>query len=798
MLPDVLARCLTAVSTLGVLTGGLVFLAACGHPDGHAEHTGPGHEHRVEAADAVVAPAGHREPAASTRAMVERLERLAEEVDHPFNPYARSAVRVAYLRERMEEESDLGEELRLRFLLGKELLSEGSTMAAINEFYQVFAILYPNREHVHPETLLEAWQYLALANLRHGEVQNCLHHHDAESCIFPIAGGGIHRLAEGSRAAIAVYLPLLEAFPDDLSSRYLLNVAYMTLGEYPEGVPGQWRIPPETFASPIDFPRFENIAGGLGIDVDARAGGVVMEDLNGNGLLDLVVSSYGLRDQIRVFLNDGAGGFIDHTAASGLTGITGGLNLVHADSTNNGLPDILVLRGGWEREFGRTPNSLLRNDGGGTFTDVTEEAGLLDFHPTQTAAWADFNNNGRLDLFVGREALLVPGERPGEYRWEGAAGALYRNNGDGTFTDVAAEVGLDVKGYIKAAVWGDYDNDGFMDLFLSNMQGHNYLFRNLGPDGQGHWRFEEVAERAGVHLPVESFTSWWFDYNNNGQLDLFVSGYSATRLGGSLVSRDAALDLLGREREAERLWLYENQGDGTFRDVTAERGLDHVVYTMGANYGDLEGNGWPDIYLGSGEPDFHGIVPNRMFRNDRGRGFQDVTEAGGFGHLQKGHGVAFGDLNHSGALDVYAVIGGVADSDTYPNVLFENPGFGNRWLSVELVGVEAPRTPIGARIEAVIVEGGETRSVFSHLHSGGSFGSAPFRRHLGLGRADRIERLVVRWPGRSGEQVFRDPPFDAAIRIVQGEERFEVLERPSFDYRKDAAVGHEHQRHGGH
>ncbi len=723
------------------------------------------------------------EVAASTRAMARLLAEQAERNESRENPYARSRVRIAAYEERIAAATMIGEELELRFFLAKELLKDGRSRDAVHEFLRVFSVLYENHERVPPEELLEVWKYLALANLRHGEVENCLHHHSRQSCIFPIAGEGVHLLPQGSRAAIAVYQSLLKQFPDDLSSRYLLNVAYMTLGQYPHGVPPQWLIPPDRFASEHPFPEFRDVASKLGVDVNALAGGVVVEDLNGDGFLDLVVSSYSLRDQLRVFLHDGKGGFVDATPQSGLEGITGGLNLIHADYNNDGRPDILVLRGGWEADFGQAPNSLLRNDGDGHFTDVTEEAGLLAYFPTQTAAWGDYNNDGHLDLFVGNESMLRPKAEGGGGQLDDNPCALYLNLGNGRFIDVAPELGVAVRGYIKAALWGDYDNDGFLDLFLSNMQGHNLLFRNLGPDETGKWRFVEVAEKAGVQRPVESFTSWFFDYNNDGWLDLFVAGYSATRVGETLVARDTAIEYLGLPREAERLWLYENQRDGTFRDVTAERGLDHVVYTMGANYGDLDGDGFPEIYLGSGEPDFHGITPNRMFRNDAGRRFQDVTTAGGFGHLQKGHGVAFADFDNDGDADVYLVVGGVADSDTYPNALFENPGFNQPWLSVELVGTASPRTPIGARIEVQVESEAGVRSIFSYVYSGGSFGAGPFRRLIGLAGASGIRQLTVTWPGRSGIQTFQNIPLNTALRVVQGEPNWERRDLPHRPFR---------------
>ncbi len=203
--------------------------------------------------------------------------------------------------------------------------------------------------------------------------------------------------------------------------------------------------------------------------------------------------------------------------------MTGGLNLIQGDYDNDGFVDVLVLRGGWLGKDGRFPNSLLRNNGDGTFTDVTEQAGLLSFHPTQTAAWFDYNNDGWLDLFIGNES--VPGS--------GAVDPceLYRNNGDGTFTECAAQNGVAITDWIKAVASGDYDNDGRPDLYLSSLTGPNRLLRNDGPAGADRaagapWRFTDVAREAGVTEPLKSFPCWFFDYDNDGWLDLLVTGYS--------------------------------------------------------------------------------------------------------------------------------------------------------------------------------------------------------------------------------------------------------------------------------
>src|SRR5205823_12247590 len=171
-------------------------------------------------------------------------------------------------------------------------------------------------------------------------------------------------------------------------------------------VPQKWRIPPQVFTSEYNLKRFHDIAGGLGLDLNQLSGGTTIEDFDNDGYLDIMVSSVGAGDQLRLFHNNGDGTFTDRTKEAGLIGETGGLNILQTDYNNDGFPDVLILRGAWFGSHGHWPLSLLRNNGDGTFTDVTEQAGLLRFHPTQTAVWFDYNGDGWLVLFVGYESRL--------------------------------------------------------------------------------------------------------------------------------------------------------------------------------------------------------------------------------------------------------------------------------------------------------------------------------------------------------------------------------------------------------
>ncbi len=209
--------------------------------------------------------------------------------------------------------------------------------------------------------------------------------------------------------------------------------------------------------------------------------------------------------------------------------------------------------------------------------------------------------------------------------------------------------------------------------------------------------------------------------------------------------------------------------------MTSAARLDRVLLVMGANHGDLDSDGNPDIYLGTGAPDFRTLMPNRMFRNQGGATFQDVTTAGGFGHLQKGHGVAFADIDGDGDQDIYSVQGGWYTGDTFTNVLFENPGNDNHWLTLRLVGETSNRSAFGARIHVRARRGAFARSIHQRVDTGGSFGSTSLQAEIGLGRATAIERVEVRWPASGETQIFEAVELDRVYVIREGKDALEPV-----------------------
>jgi hypothetical protein len=340
--------------------------------------------------------------APGTERMAQRLEQINRELNLMRNPY-RSAERAERMRAALPSQRDPIQQLELRGQFAAELLQAGRSKEAIEEFEKFRKGLEQRPELWTAESKTAFRFLLALAWQRLGEQENCLLNHTSESCLMPIRGSGVHQAPAGSRGAVNVLMEHLKEFPDSLRARWLVNLAYMTLGEYPAKVPERWVIPPKVFEPDYDIKRFTDVAQPLKLDVDELAGGAVAEDFDNDGDLDLMITSFGVRDQMRVFFNNGDGTFTERTAEAGLTGLVGGLNLLQADYNNDGFNDVLVLRGAWLRSEGKYPNSLLRNNGDGTFSDVTEETGLLSFHPTQTATWLDFNGDGWIDLFIGND-----------------------------------------------------------------------------------------------------------------------------------------------------------------------------------------------------------------------------------------------------------------------------------------------------------------------------------------------------------------------------------------------------------
>jgi FG-GAP-like repeat len=319
----------------------------------------------------------------------------------------------------------------------------------------------------------------------------------------------VHTNPTGSRLAIKHFTEYLLKFPEDLEVRWLLNLAHMTLGEYPEQVDSRFRLDlSRFFRSDFDIGRFRDVGHLVGVNRLNQAGGAIMEDFDNDGLLDIAVTSFDATQPMSIYRNNGDATFEDRSEGAGVTNQLGGLVCYQTDFDNDGWKDIFIARGAWLPLPIRP--SLLRNNRNGGFSDVTKDAGTLDALNSNAAAWADYDNDGWLDLFIGCE------RQPSR---------LYRNKGNGTFEDVAARAGVqgDPLHFCKGCTWVDYDNDDYPDLFVNHMGGTGVLYHN-NRDGT----FTDETSPLGIDGPHQGFSCWTWDYDNDGWLDIFATSYDRT------------------------------------------------------------------------------------------------------------------------------------------------------------------------------------------------------------------------------------------------------------------------------
>jgi hypothetical protein len=618
--------------------------------------------------------------------------------------------------------------------------SEGEPKRAYESLEEARSLLKKN-DALARQFLYTVVYFQGVAAMRRGENENCIECRGESSCILPISPAAVHTIPTGSRLAIQHFTEYLRQFPDDLEVRWLLNLAHMTLGEYPDKVEPKYVISLDHFThSEFDIGKFREVGHLLGVNRFNQAGGAVMDDFDNDGLLDFVLTSFDPTLAMAYYRNKGDGTFEDRSEQAGVTEQLGGLVCYQTDYNNDGRLDVFVPRGAWLPTAIRP--SLLRNDGGGKFTDVTKEAGMLEPVNSNAACWADYDNDGWLDVFIGCE--LQPN-------------LLYHNRKDGTFEEVSAKAGLREHAqtqFCKGTTWIDLDNDRYPDLFLNNLSGTGELYRN-NRDGT----FTDVSSQMGIDGPRHGFSCWTWDYDNDGWLDIFATCYDRTL-------NDVVRGLMGLSHNQNSNRLYRNLGGTGFEDKTKEAGLDMVFATMGSNYADLDNDGFLDMYLGTGEPSFATLIPNRMFKNVAGGRFSEITGTSGTGHLQKGHGVACGDWDRDGDIDVFIETGGAVNGDRFHDLLFQNPGQGNHWLTVKLIGKKSNRAAIGARIK-VLTSDEKPLTIHRHVSSGSSFGANPLQQTIGLSRSKRVAVLEIHWPTSGTTQVFCDVPADQAIEVTE-------------------------------
>jgi len=519
-----------------------------------------------------------------------------------------------------------------------------------------------------------------------------------------------------------------------------------------------------TVAAGIKFTHYRGNAG-IPINREIFGPGVCVADFDGDGFQDIYFVNgrdlYGHASSVRnaLYRNNGDGTFTDVTESAGVPGTGYGFGCVWGDYDNDGFPDLFVT------QYGR--NVLYHNNGNGTFTDVTDKARVAGtesgtmFH--SGATFFDYDRDGRLDLYVGGYVNLQSGPRycvfagahtscpPAAYR--GSANVLYHNNGDGTFTDVTASSGISQPlGKNLAVGAADYDNDGWPDLFVANDGLPAYLFHNE------HGKFTEVGLSSGMGLTVLGNTMAAMcislgDYDDDGWLDLFVSDF---------------------QQNSDH--IFHNDGKGGFWDVSQQTniaGSTYNVLSFGGGFFDYDNDGWLDLFIANGhvypeveqvQPNFHFKQINTLFHNEGNGKFVETTKISGegFNTAYVSRGVAFVDLDNDGFVDI--VVGNNGDP---PLVLHNSGGNGNHFVNFRLVGTKSNRDAMGARIR--VVAGG--LSQIREISGGGSYLSqSDLRANFGLGKAVRVQTVEVMWP--SGQkQVFHDIEANKFYLIEEGRDQ---------------------------
>jgi hypothetical protein len=509
-------------------------------------------------------------------------------------------------------------------------------------------------------------------------------------------------------------------------------------------------------------------------------GGIALFDCDNDGKLDIAVVNDSTIDQylrggdpmITLYHQDtdasGKIHFTDITEAAGLTTRGWGMAIAVGDYDNDGSPDLYVT--------GYGHNVLYHNLGGCKFEDVTEKAGLAVGGFSTGAAWADYDRDGHLDLFVARYVhtdihhLPPPDPHATGYRsviiempdeMQGETDFLFRNRGDGTFEDVSKKAGVNDPNKLHGmgVVWGDYDGDVWPDLFVTNDDGQNFLYHNKH-DGT----FEDLGLASGTALGPDAETygnmaADFGDFNRDGKLDLVVSRYSK-----------------------QPASLYRNDGQG-FTDVAAEAKIARQTIApvkWGVGFGDFDNDGWPDILIANGNfSSLMDALPNeikyrepiQLFHNLGNGTFDEIADCVGLNDsaLQSRRGVAFGDVNNDGNLDVV-----IFNANGPPSLFINETHNANHRVLFRLIGTKSNRAAIGARVTVYTPK----MTQIDEVHAGGGYNSSnDTRLHFGLGHDAVMTRVKIQWP--SGlTQEFRNVAADAIYEIVEGQPIKKTLALP--------------------
>ena len=699
--------------------------------------------------------------------LIRLLKRVPEEKDRLSRAYLTLAQIFSY-QQRFSDSTtaltralevnpaDTEARMRLGYFLGAPQQMLVPDLSASKRQFEKVLEFEPNN--------LEAMLQLGLAEFRLGEADKAAERFEHIIKNYRRHSGayyylGVYHLRHGApEKAVANFKESLRLKPRDPETLWNIRTAFSKLGGYPEGLPDEFKIQveergpggPALVHAKLPDRLFTDVAPNLKMDKVDGGRGSAWGDYDNDGDLDIV--AVGTYQPHALYRNNGDGSFTNTAVQAGIADARGGWGSLFADYDNDGYLDLYITRGGWA---GAAENTLYRNNGDGTFTDVTHAAGVADAQSSFCAAWADYDNDGYLDLYIADGVI-----------GDGAANVLYHNNGDGTFTNTADEAGVAHTGNSLGTAWGDYNKDGYMDLHLVNYGQSNVLYRNNG-DGT----FTDVTLETGMNLRITAaFVTFFLDVDNDTDLDIFISnsGSFEAFIAGQIAG--AAL------HDSDRQVLYRNNGDGTFTDVTREVGLFCAFGAMGANFGDVNNDGYLDIYLATGAPQMGRLERDALFLNNgtqKSISFTDATVALGLGNLGKGHGVTFGDADGDGDVDIYVPVGGAFIGDQWHNLFYQNRGTDCNYITVELVGVKSNRDGIGAKV-TLTVDGG---SIYREVSSGGGFGSTnSIPLEIGLGKNTRVKVLDIVWPSGLVD-TYRNLSVNQRLVITEGSSS--VHQRPN-------------------
>jgi hypothetical protein len=568
--------------------------------------------------------------------------------------------------------------------------------------------------------------------------------------VVPYTIAAIYLRMERYSDGIPYALQACRDTPDDLRYPWMLHVLTLHAGQPETTIPKEFRlkIPPP---SPSTF-QFRDVTEASGAGRLALGRGAAWGDFDNDGREDVLVGAE--RAPFCLLRNRGDGTFEDVASKMSLIDPVG-LGCYASqfiDYDNDGFQDIFLTSNGWG---GGGRLFLFHNEGGKRFVNVTESAGLATPVNAFGSSWADYDNDGRVDLAVATGIIDPEG---------GDRIHLYHNEGNGKFREIGEQAGLTQKARWISLTWGDYDGDGRQDLLATSYDAGPFLFRNLG-DGQ----FADISLQAGIRTQTAAYTPAFFDYDNDGKLDLFICTYPGGEL--TVKSMIEAKIKAAAVLRAQRQLLFRNNGDGTFRNVTEEAGITGWYGGMSTQVGDFDNDGFDEITIGTGNPALDWAEPKPLFHNDGKGHFSDVGESSGLVHFGMLHGTALADYDDSGNLSLFGSFGGFYWGSRETSRLYRNLGSGNTALEIRLIGTRSNRDAIGAKISAVA----DKRRTFKWVNGGNGFGCNNSRVvHLGLGRERRVIELQVEWP--SGlRQSFQNIATGQRIEIVEGKERLRSL-----------------------